>query len=184
VPSTVGTRRVPKPSTSPSTERAILKQMSEKQRPNLPATASSGAPPQQAQSKSLPPSSTYRHWQRRHDVTDPQNNLSCPKKYENAKKTKSQLVEHGDYACIANCRTKVPRYFKKYLEFYAEFQNFINVFKDFSVNPERRPAKPSTGSTVTVQSALCCHGAAFKGMMGEETGRSVHMYSPQNEAIA
>jgi hypothetical protein len=40
---------VAKPSTSPSTERAILKQS-----PKLPATASSGPPTQQAQSKPLP----------------------------------------------------------------------------------------------------------------------------------
>jgi len=31
---------------------------------------------------------------------------------------------------------------------------------------------------------LCCRGAAFKGMMGEVTGRSVHVDSRENVAIA
>ena len=126
---------VAKPSTSPSTERAMLKQMSEKLLPKLPATATSGAPTQQAQSQPLshlPRTGIDRDVMK---SPDPKNNLSHPKTYEIAKEIKRQLVQHGYYAFITNCRTKVPRYFEKYLEFYAEFQNFISVFKDFSMNP-------------------------------------------------
>ena len=32
--------------------------------------------------------------------------------YENENKTKKQLLAHGDYSSIANCRTKIPAIFR------------------------------------------------------------------------
>jgi len=62
-------------------------------------------PTQQAQSKPLP------HLQR----TDIDRNVTTSQTPKiifhtpKSEKTKRHLVEHKDYACVANCRTKVPR---------------------------------------------------------------------------
>jgi hypothetical protein len=43
------------------------------------------------------------------------------------KKKKGQLVRHGDYASIANCRTNFPLCFEGYLEFSVVFKS-VYVF--------------------------------------------------------
>jgi len=48
-----------------------------------------------------------------------------PIKTFTGKKTKGQLVRHGDYAIIANCRTKFPPCFEGYLEFSVAFKSFM-----------------------------------------------------------
>jgi hypothetical protein len=50
--------------------------------------------------------------------------------------------------------------------------------------PSDLPPNPGWEALSQAQSSQCCRGAAFKGMMGEETRSSVHVDSPENKAIA
>ena len=71
-------------------------------------------------SVSLPPPSTPTHGGTPKRFPIPRN----PIKTLVGKKTKRQLVRHGDYASIASCRTKFPLYFEGYLEFSVGFKSF------------------------------------------------------------
>jgi hypothetical protein len=94
-----------------------------------------------------------------------------------------QLVAHGSYACIANCRTKSQDIARNICNFKRNFKISLIYSKISQWTLNDVPPNPGREALRQVQSAQCCRGAAFKGMMGEETW-SIHMYSPQYDATA
>jgi hypothetical protein len=51
------------------------------------------------------------------------------------KETKSQVIAHGDYANIANNRTKIPLIFRRIFGIFAVFQNFYLFIPRFLMEP-------------------------------------------------
>jgi hypothetical protein len=92
------------------------------------------------------------------------------------------LVQHRDYAGIANCRPNIPKTFQEIFGILGGISEFDLCISRFHNEPLTTPRGPQWEALRQVeQSAQCCRGAACQGMMDEETGRSVHVDRRENE---
>ena len=130
------------------------------------------------------PSSTYRHWQKRHVVTDPQNNLSHPKSMKVRRKQRGGWWSTEITPVLSTAKQKSQDNSRDIWNFTRDFTIWCRYSNISQWTLNDVPPNPGWEALREVQSVQYCRGAVFKVMMGEETGRSVHVDSPENVAIA